>query len=46
MEACNSWPNRETWLAARWLFTREYGELMHESRELWRSTRGPTMTGT
>jgi len=39
---CNSWPNRETWLAACWLFTRGYGELMHESRELWRSMRGPS----
>jgi hypothetical protein len=39
-EPCNSWPNRETCLAACWLFTRRYGELMHISRELWRTTRG------
>jgi len=42
VEACNSWPNRETWLAAGWLFTRRYGELMNESRELWRGMRGPS----
>ncbi len=42
MATYNSWPNRETWLAACWRFTRGYGELMHESRELWRSVRGPS----
>jgi hypothetical protein len=42
METYNSWPNRETWLVACWLFTRSYGPLMHESRELWRSMRGPS----
>ncbi len=39
-EWCNSWPNRETWLAARWLFSYRYGELMHASREFWRATSG------
>jgi hypothetical protein len=40
-ETCNSWPNRETCLAACWLFTRRTGELMHISRKLWRNTPRP-----
>ena len=40
-ERCNFWPNRETWLAACWPFTRRYGELMQTSREMWRNTARP-----
>jgi len=43
-EMCNSWPNPETWLAAGWLLTRRYGELMNESRELSRTMRGPSQS--
>jgi len=40
-DSCNSSPNRERWLAAAWLFSFRYGDLMNVSHRLWASLDGP-----